>query len=56
MDPPSPSSDMITGGRVPLEELGLAPFTPSTYHVVACLDTIFFDKYKKNIVRRSKKG
>ena len=56
MDPPASSSGMITGGHVPLVELGLVPFTTSKHHAVACLDTIFFDKYKKDIVRRSKKG
>ena len=33
----------------------MVPFTPSKHHVVASLDMIFFDKNKKNIVRRSKK-
>ena len=54
-DPPSPSSDTIIGGHVPLAELGLVPFTPSKHHVVACLDMILFNKNKKTIVRRSEK-
>ena len=53
MDPPA--FDMITVGHIPLAKLGLVPFTPSNHHTVACLDTIFFDKASKTIVRRSKK-
>ena len=46
---------MIIGGHVSLAKLGLVPFTPSKHHAVACLDTIFFDKSKKTIVRSSEK-
>ena len=35
--------------------LGLVPFTPSKKHAVAILDTIFFNKNKKTIVRKSEK-
>ena len=52
IDPLAPSSDTITTGHIPLVELGLVPFIPSKKHVVACLNTIFFDKNKKTIVRR----
>ena len=55
IDPPSTSIDTITGGHLPLAELGLVPFTPSKHKAVACLDTIFFNPKKKDIVRRSKK-
>ena len=55
MDPPTSSSSMITGGHIPLAKLGLVPSTPSRNHTVAFLDTIFFDKERKNIVRRSEK-
>ena len=54
-DPHSTSGDTITGGHLPLAELGLVPFTLSEHHVVACLDTVFFDPKKKTIVWRSKK-
>ena len=43
------------GGHIPFTELGLTLFTPSKQHIVACLDTIFYDKTKKTITRRSKK-
>ena len=55
VDPLSLASDMIIGGHVPLAELGLFLFTPSKHHIVACLDTIFFERNKKTIVRRSEK-
>ena len=55
MDPPTSTSDMIIEVHIPFTELGLVPFTPSKHHVVASLDTIFFDKNKKNIFRRSKR-
>ena len=54
IDPPSTSSDTITGGHLPLAKLGLVPFTPSKHHTVVCLDTVLFDPKKKSIVRRLK--
>ena len=54
-DPPSSSSGTITSDHVRLSELGLLLFTPSRYHAMACLDTIFFDKNRKTIVRISEK-
>ena len=55
MDPPASTSDTITRSHIPLTKLGLVPFTPSKHHTTACLDTIFFDKSRKTIVRRSGK-
>ena len=46
---------MITGIHISLVEIVIIPFTSSKHHTVACLDTIFFDKAKKTIVRRSEK-
>ena len=37
------SCDTLIGSQVPLVEIGLVPFIPSPKHVVASLDTIFFD-------------
>ena len=54
-EPLVPSGDTLIGSQVPLVELGLVPFTPSHKHIVAILDTIFFEKNKKRIVRRSEK-
>ena len=55
IDPPASSGSTITGGHIPFVELVVTPFTPSKQHTFACLDTIFYDKTRKTITRRSEK-
>ena len=45
---PSTSGDILTGGHLPIVELGLVAFTPSKQHAVAQLDKVFFDPKRKN--------
>ena len=52
---PSNSGDILTGGHLPIVELGLVPFTPSKQHTVACMDKVFFDPKRKTIVWRFEK-
>ena len=47
-----PSGSTTIESQVSLIELELVPFIPSHAHVVANLDTIFFNQRKKRIVRR----
>ena len=49
------SSSILTGGHVPIVEMGLAPFTPSKQYDVACLDDIRFDPKMKSITWRTEK-
>ena len=44
---PSTSGDILTGGHLPIAELGLVPFTPSKQHEVASLENVFFDPKRK---------
>ena len=53
-DLPSISGDAITGGHLPLAELGLVPFPPSKKHAVAFLDKVFFGPKQKTIFQRFK--
>ena len=55
IDPPASSSSTITSGHIPFTKLGLTPLTPSKQHTKTCLDTIFYDKTRKTIRRRSEK-
>ena len=47
---PNTSSSILTGGHLPIVELGLVPFTPSKQHKVAKLEDVFFDPKRKSIV------
>ena len=44
---PSISGDILTGGHLPIVELGLVPFTPLKQHEVANLENVFFDPNQK---------
>ena len=50
------SSSILTGGHVPISEMGLVPFTPSKQYDVACLEDIHFDPKMKYIVWRIEKN
>ena len=52
---PSTSGDILTGGHLPVVELGLVPFTPSKQHEFANLENVFFDPKQKSFVWRSEK-
>ena len=52
---PSTSSSILTGGHVPIVELGLIPFTPSKQYIVACLEDIRFYPKMKSITWRTEK-
>ena len=52
---PSTLEDILTGGHLPIVELGLVPFTLPKHHEVASLDNVFFDPKWKSIVWRSEK-
>ena len=52
---PSTSGSIVTGGHLPMVEMGLVPFTPSKQHEVACLENVFFDLKRKSIVWRIEK-
>ena len=47
---PSTSSNILTGGHLPMVELRLVSFTPSKQHEVACLEDVYFDPKRKSIV------
>jgi hypothetical protein len=46
----------IIGGHFPLPEMGLVHFTSLKSESVAMLDTLFFNKIKKQIVRQMQKN
>ena len=50
------SSNVLTGGHVPIAEMGLVPFTPSKQYNVACLEDIHFDPKTKSITWRTEKN
>ena len=50
---PFTSRDILTGGHLPIVELGLVPFNSSKQHEVANLENVFFDPKWKSIVWRS---
>ena len=52
---PTTSSNILTGGHVPIAEMGLVPFTPSKQCDVSCLEDIRFDPKMKSIVWRTEK-
>ena len=47
---PTTSSSILTGGHVPISEMGLVPFTPSKQYDVACLEDIHFYPKTNSIV------
>ena len=50
---PATPSSILTGGHVPIAEMGLVPFRPSKKYDVACLENICFDPKTKSIVWRT---
>ena len=52
---PSTSGSILTGGNLPMVELGLVPFTPSKKHQVAKLEDVFFYPKRKAIVWRTER-
>ena len=44
---PSASSSILTGGHLPMVEMGLVPFTPSNKYDVSCFEDIRFDPKTK---------
>ena len=52
---PATSSSILTGGHVPIAEMGLVPFTPSKKYDVSCLEDIHFDPKMKSIAWRTEK-
>ena len=52
-DPPSTSGTILTGGHIPIVEMGLVPFTPSKQYDVACLEDIRLDPKTKSIKWRT---
>ena len=53
---PSTLGSILTGGNIPMVELGLVPFTPSKTHEVTKLEDVFFDPKRKSIVWRTEKN
>ena len=47
---PSTSGGILTGGHLPMVELGLVPFTSSKHHEVEKLEYVFFHPKRKSIV------
>ena len=54
--PPSTLGTMLTGGHLPIVEMGLVPFTPSKEYDVACLEDVQFNPKMKSIIWRTKKN
>ena len=52
---PATPSSILTGGHVPIAEMGLMGFTPSKQYDVACLEDICFDPKMKYITWRAEK-
>ena len=52
---PSTSGTILTGGHLPIVEMGLVPFTPSKQYDVSCLEDIRFDPKTKSIKWRTEK-
>ena len=52
---PATSSSILTGGHVPIAEMGLVPFTHSNQYDVPCLQDIHFDPKMKSITQRMEK-
>ena len=52
---PTTSSSILTGGHVPIAEMGLIAFTPSNKYDVASLEDIRFDPKTKSITWRTEK-
>ena len=52
---PATPSSILTGGHVPIAEMGLIPFTPSKKYDVTCLEDIHFDPKMKSITWRKEK-
>ena len=52
---PTTSRSILTGGHVPIAEMGLVHFTPSNKYDVACLEDIQFDPKMKSITWRIEK-
>ena len=50
---PSTSSNILTGGHLPMVELGLVPYSPYKHHEVACLEDVYFNPKRKAIVRKN---
>ena len=50
---PTTPSSILTGGHVPIVEMGLVPFTPSNKYNAAFLEDICFDPNTKSIVWRT---
>ena len=55
LNPLGTTSETLTSGHIPFEELRLTLFTPSKKHTVDCLETIIFHKTKKTIMIRLEK-
>ena len=54
-DPSSTLGTILTGGHLPIVDIGLVPFTPSKQYDVACLEDVQFDPKMKSIVWRTEK-
>ena len=54
-NPSSTSSNILTGGHLPIVVMGLVPFTPSKQYDVACQEDVQFDSKTKSIVWRTEK-